>query len=366
MTTEIETTKPKTTYKNNRPKTAGRSAERQEKTPPEPRIRTLGDLLDDDTITPRQSLCGPWLLERGFSMVFAPTGIGKSWFAMGVAAAVASGGAFGHWAAPEPRKVLYIDGEMDAADLKTRFTSIIKAATGGDQDAIAENIHLYARHDQPDDGAMPDFGNGDDSEDIVQIVRGVQPDLVVLDNLSTLATVDDNNASEAWDPFLKLLQRIRSTGAAVLVVHHANKGGETYHGSSKIPVMFDSLIRLRPDTRPRFDESGAAFLLDFTKLRMLSEDANKTFNVAFVDEQWHWDTLVSPEVLGLVRRILDGEFKTQNEAAEALGIKGVTVSRMLSKAYTAGVTTRGEIAAALQQARDDADEMPGGLDDLPF
>ncbi|CFX18106.1 conserved protein of unknown function [Candidatus Filomicrobium marinum] len=295
-------------------------------------------------------------------MVFAPTGIGKSWFAMGVTAAVASGGTYGHWSAPEPRKVLYIDGEMDAADLKSRFHSIVEAAASGDRDAIEQNVLLYARHDQPEDGTMPDFGDPDDIEGIVQIVRDVRPDLVVLDNLSTLATVDDNNASEAWDPFLKLLQRIRSTGAAVLVVHHANKGGETYHGSSKIPVMFDSLVRLRPNKSPSFDKVGAAFILDFVKLRMLSEDANKTFDVAFSDNQWHFDTVVSPEVLQLVQRILGGEFTTQKDAAAALGTTPVDVTRMLSKAYAAGVTTRDAIKAALQQAQEDADEEA----DLPF
>lgn len=320
-----------------------------------PCIRPLGDLLNDDTIKPRQQLCGPWLLERGFAMVFAPTGVGKSWFAMGVAAAVASGGKFGHWEAPEARRVLYIDGEMDASDLKDRFGLIINAAEGGDRELIAENIYLYARHDQPEgDTSFPDFGKPEHTDRILEHIRSVRPKFVVLDNLSTLATVDDDNAADAWDDFLKLLQKIRALGAAALVVHHANKGGEQYRGSSKIPVMFDALVRLRPDSTTAGE--GAAFLLDFAKVRMLTEDAGKTFTVAFSDNQWRWDTAVDAATMDLVRRILAGEFTTQTAAGLAIGEHKSVVSKMLGDAYRAGITTREAIRKALKDAREEADE----------
>lgn len=353
MTVALTTTNHQTTNG------AGRTTSRppQPRQPKGPRIRTLGDLLNDPTIKPRQQLCGPWLLERGFAMVFAPTGVGKSWFAMGVAASVASGGTFGHWEAPEPRHVLYIDGEMDAADIKTRFQAIINAAEGGDRELIAKNIYLYARHDQPEgDTSFPDFGNEAHTEIILERIRSVRPKLVVLDNLSTLATVDDDNAADAWDDFLKLLQKIRALGAAVLVVHHANKGGEQYRGSSKIPVMFDAIVRLQPDTSAH-DVDGAAFLLDFTKTRMLTEDAGKTFNVAFADGEWRWDTFVDGPTRLLVKRFLDGEFVTQEEAAKAFDISTGEVSKRLTSAYAAGITTRDAITKAKAVAKQEREAM---------
>jgi hypothetical protein len=326
-----------------------------------PRIRPLGDLLNDDTIEPRQQLCGPWLLERGLAMVFAPTGVGKSWFAMGVAAAVSSGGTFGHWSAPEPRRVLYIDGEIDAADLKSRFQSIIRAAQDGGRDLIAENVQLFARNDQPEgDTSFPDFGNPEHTERILGHIRRVRPHLVVLDNLSTLATVDDDNAADAWDDFLKLLLRIKGLGAAVLVVHHANKGGTEYRGSSKIPVMFDAVVRLQPDLSAH-DVDGAAFLLDFTKARMLTEDTGKTFNVAFSQDGWRWGTFVDRRLRELVQRILSGEFRTQREAASAIGVEPGTMSKMIRKAITAGITTRPAIDAALKAARENAEDEEEGV-----
>ena len=230
-------------------------------------------------------------------------------------------------------------------------------AEGGDRELISENIHLYARHDQPEgDTSFPDFGNPEHGDRILERIRSVRPKLVVLDNLSTLATVDDDNAADAWDDFLKLLQKIRALGAAVLVVHHANKGGEQYRGSSKIPVMFDAIVRLQPDTSAH-DVDGAAFLLDFTKTRMLTEDAGKTFNVAFADGEWRWDTFVDGPTRLLVKRFLDGEFVTQEEAAKAFDISTGEVSKRLTSAYAAGITTRDAITKAKAVAKQEREAM---------
>src|SRR5438105_3263503 len=46
---------------------------------------------------PRENLLSPWLAAKGLAMVFAPRGVGKTHFALGVAYAVASGGSFLKW-----------------------------------------------------------------------------------------------------------------------------------------------------------------------------------------------------------------------------------------------------------------------------
>lgn len=88
---------------------------------------------------------------------------------------------------------------------------------------------------------------------------------------------------------------------------------------------------------------------------MQTEDGRKTFRVAFANGEWHWDTLVDEKLRALVHRILNGEFRTQTEAGEALGYssKG-TVSKLLKKAIDAGITTRADIDAALRAAQTEA------------
>jgi hypothetical protein len=60
----------------------------------------------------RDVILSPWLHSQDLCMVFAARGIGKTHFALAVAFAVATGGTFAKWTAPQPRKVLYLDGEL--------------------------------------------------------------------------------------------------------------------------------------------------------------------------------------------------------------------------------------------------------------
>ena len=53
-------------------------------------------------------------------MVYSPTGVGKTWFSLGVANAVATGTEFLMESA-ETRGVLFIDGEMQAYNLIERL-----------------------------------------------------------------------------------------------------------------------------------------------------------------------------------------------------------------------------------------------------
>ena len=57
-------------------------------------------------------------------MIYAIRGIGKTWFALQMANAVATGDHFLMWKAKKPSEVLYIDGEMPLKLLKDRITQI--------------------------------------------------------------------------------------------------------------------------------------------------------------------------------------------------------------------------------------------------
>ena len=60
-------------------------------------------------------------------MVYAPRGIGKTFFGLNVAYAVASGGAFLCWKAEAPMRVMYIDGEMPAVTMQERLAAIVNS-----------------------------------------------------------------------------------------------------------------------------------------------------------------------------------------------------------------------------------------------
>ena len=83
----------------------------------------INDFLNLD-IPPRKMLLSPILPERSLAMLYAPRGLGKSWLALSIGLATATGASLLRWSAPRPRKVLYVDGEMPLVSLQERLKAI--------------------------------------------------------------------------------------------------------------------------------------------------------------------------------------------------------------------------------------------------
>jgi RecA-family ATPase len=73
---------------------------------------------------PREMVIDPWLRQGETVMVWAATGVGKTWFTLSLAVAIAGGGKVGEWFADKARRVLVIDGEMHQQDLADRLRFI--------------------------------------------------------------------------------------------------------------------------------------------------------------------------------------------------------------------------------------------------
>ena len=71
-------------------------------------------------LTPRKKLLGDWFAEGDCGFIFAFRGVGKTWLALAIAQALATGGKLGDWQAPGSVKVLYLDSEMPADLMRER------------------------------------------------------------------------------------------------------------------------------------------------------------------------------------------------------------------------------------------------------
>src|SRR5215471_15817484 len=91
-----------------------------------PRLRplTAAEFLKLD-LPPREMVLDPVLPTQGLGMVHSTRGIGKTLFALGIAYAVSSGGALLGLSAPQPRRVIYLDGEMPAATMQRRLAAMV-------------------------------------------------------------------------------------------------------------------------------------------------------------------------------------------------------------------------------------------------
>jgi putative DNA primase/helicase len=208
---------------------------------------------------PLEMVLSPIIPVKGIVMIYARRGIGKTHVALGCSYAAATGGRFLHWQSPRPHRVLHIDGEMQAAALQERWRWTMN---GGPCPANLEMLSSDAA------GISFNLSALETQTWVDGLLDGVE--LMVLDNLSSLTNAAENDA-EGWATIQDWLLRLRRRGVAVLMIHHAGKGGEQRGTSRREDVLDTSIALLHPaDYRP---EQGARFEVHYKKSRRaLGED----------------------------------------------------------------------------------------------
>jgi hypothetical protein len=137
------------------------------------------------TLKPREYVLGPILRTRGLAMLSAFRGVGKTQVAIGIAHAVATGGAFLMWNAPKPRHVLYVDGEMPGANLQERLRMFSPVTSGllrilpMDEQEVGVSLNLSQK----------------ESQERIEGVLG-RTELLILDNRSTLVSAPGKRGRE--------------------------------------------------------------------------------------------------------------------------------------------------------------------------
>jgi AAA domain len=277
-----------------------------------------GQLLTAE-FPPRSLMLAPWLPDRGLAMIFAPRGVGKTWIALSVAHAIASGGEFLRWRAPRPRRVLCIDGEMPAVTLQERYATVVGASA---TDAPAENLRLVAADFQPD--GLPDFADTEAQRFYDDAIADAE--LIIVDNLSTIARGLRENEADSFGPVQTWLLAQRAAGRSVLVIHHAGKGGGQ-RGTSRKEDALDTVISLsRP---PGYVASeGARFEVRFTKSRGFWGDDAEPFEARFVDGAWSTSEIVADDSDAALAA-LRAEGLSLRQIAERSGLSKSAVERRL-------------------------------------
>lgn len=240
--------------------------------------------------TPKsQIILNPILKSGNLAMVYAKRGIGKSFFAISLAYAVATGRKFLRWEAENPAKVMYIDGEMPANILQERFTRIAKGFND-DCDKYTKNIVIISADLQ--ETPSINIANEDFQNFVERNLSDVK--LIILDNLSTLTCVDELD-NKAWVNIQDWLLKLRKKGVAVIIIHHAGKNGEQ-RGISRREDILDCVIKIsainkksanKEDKEDDVDyekiTSGTKCSLNFEKQRNLNLQATPDIRIILQD-----------------------------------------------------------------------------------
>lgn len=315
----------------------------------------------------REWLLEPLVKQESSVMLYADAGVGKTWLSWELIVTIAGGGEFAGWTTSKPRRVLVVDGEMNMSELRERLTGCLKHHPPEVQGVAVENISVVPRQAQHWQTEFFDLDAPEYQDKLLTRIaaakeEGKPYDLLVLDNFSCLANVEDENSSAAFNGICQFLNRAK-TMTTVLLVHHTKKnagsnaatdGGMTYRGSSKLGGIMEVCIGLaKPQASERPDHRGAAFKLTLEKFRGLRSELTdpRVFSLDPDGEAWGITGSEDERQRAYVDALRSYKCKTARELADRLKVSPSTVSRTLSAMKAGGVITQGAIEACYEAAR---------------
>jgi len=330
----------------------------------------LGDLLERQWPT-REFAISPWLHTGESVLIWADTGVGKTWLTLSLAVAMAGGGKVWEYEAPKPRRVMIIDGEMNLQEFteRARELTVGGKVRGLDVEALKRNVSICARQGQGPNARFYDVTNPDDQRRIMKHVEKFKADVVIVDNLTTCAdSMDDENSATDFKQVMAFLMKLKAAGKTAILVHHSNKQGDNYRGSSAMAATFEVIIGLKKPAVAR--EDVASFTLTWPKMRKRGAEGIRRPRV-WTLEAGGWAVQEDEDSLDdkIKRAILSLKFASASEVADMLGVNKSTVSRAIDRLDVNGELKRPKVKEAFDtvkaRKREDADPFaaPEGTDE---
>lgn len=278
-------------------------------------------------IPERPRIIGDWFREADLGFIFAPRGVGKTWFAHLLIAHLTSGRDLQDWQVPAPTRACLLDGEMPPVDVQTRLKQL---------DVNGENL-VFLSHQFLFDEADRSFQLSDAEQRAALLDFCVEREIkvLVIDNLSSVSNISENDNDE-WPPVANWLLDFRRKGIAVIVVHHAGRNGQMRGGSRREDPAF-WIIRLDDSRERTATENGARFVTTFMKHRNVAHCPTPTDWHLAEDEEGKLvvDTTAADNPTLVLQAIRDG-LDTCGDIAEELGLSKGTVSKAAKRLESNG------------------------------
>lgn len=331
------------------------------------RSTTAQELLNRP-FKPRQMLLDPWLRTEETCIIWAASGLGKTMLSLSISLAIAGGGKLVDWSAEKPRRVLYVDGEMHAQDIRDRLELLSRSKMGilarhQRKDAL-ENLIFIARQDQDVGAPFYDLTDEKTHREIISRVRKEGVQLVVLDNFTTLSEgLEDENAAAAFKQVQGFLLELKRLGVATLLVHHANKSGHDMRGSTALETTFEVILGLKKPSVPKTGE--ARFVAEFGKFRGKGDERLQAREWSLAEDGWSITEALpeDPKSDSVYKALKSLRFKSMVEIAKELGVNKSTVSRRIQRLIAHGALKKDEHFEIFDMVREIQREERDGLPD---
>ena len=208
----------------------------------------------------RPYIIDPILKPGHYCLIYGGTGVAKTWFTLAMALGISRGESFiDYWGYEgKARKVLYVAGEMEPEMFGERLQKLSSLESKNFL-LVRENLNLVDSADQ---------------ERLLDTIAERGSQVVILDNLTTLA---ERGAYEnGFGKLLALINRLKESGIAVVLVHHENKAGE-FKGTTKIKDVAEMSLHLVKAP----GKSGINLYVNADKVRGKADKSAVAFKVHF-------------------------------------------------------------------------------------
>lgn len=266
------------------------------------------------------------LLQRGdIGGVHGWRGVGKTYFCLSLGHAIACGDKFFGRDIPEPKGVLYVEGELPASELQRR---LVELCAGSEEPACPFRILPGDLQDPP----LPSLSTPEGQAAVEAQLDGI--DVILLDSVSTLFRSEySENDDKSWEAPQEWLLSLRRRGLTTVVVYHEGKGG-AQRGTSKREDVLSQVLQLKTPA-DYLASQGARFEVHLKKARGVFGKEAEPFEVQLSTDQngraaWTWRNLESAKKDQVLELYLNGT-KNQRVIASALDIGLGTVSRKLKE-----------------------------------
>lgn len=292
---------------------------------------------------PERARLFSWLPEGGLSMVYGTRGLGKTFFVTTLAASLTTGTPFMKWGKPiKPTGVLVVDGEMALSSLRERLNSLLVTPPIMPLKVISSEV-VFAETERDINFVTQDHRN--DIINILDLDKAIR--LVIIDNISCLFSGLRESSKDDWEQVTPWLLAMRRRGVAVVLVHHAGKGGDQ-RGTSGREDMLDTVIRL--DRVHGAPSEGARFIVRFTKCRGAYGADLDPFEATLdlqSPELWTWSPVDESTYERLLNLARDG-VDSVTDMAEELGVTKGLVSRLKTKGIKSGDLMPGKLIRVVE------------------
>tara|TARA_R110000851_G_scaffold109544_1_gene231913 strand:+ start:673 stop:2736 length:2064 start_codon:yes stop_codon:yes gene_type:complete len=292
--------------------------EKMEQSDPKEYPLISGDVFETIDYPKVDYIMEPIFTTRSFNQIYGYYESGKTVFGLALSIAMASGQEFLGWKCETSVPTLYVESELPAELFKKVRSSILNQyydINNPENNTFKGNRHFtLTQDDLTNNGfkygfksiavakehgkkAAEDYGRRG-REFIESLLYRIekqtgQKPFYFLDNMSRLATIDENKAPD-WHPFINWGIDLKNKGYSGCFVHHANKGSGSKgsSGSSFIGRLLDTSIQLtKLENDYRFEMPGDKNLqssIEFDKSRGFGGSKWTRKRIITMNEDGEW------------------------------------------------------------------------------